>query len=112
MWYNYTLHILLEGGYVCLGLRFLEMLIQDYNKDHTKVQMNYDIPHSDIMKNYIDKINDHDPYNDPAAVEQILNRKTQKPFVDGRVCRTGFNKCFLYLSIDYTLYIILQHIQC
>ena len=30
------------GGYVCLGLRLLELLVEDYFYDHTKVQMKYD----------------------------------------------------------------------
>jgi hypothetical protein len=27
------------GGYVCLGLRLIELLVEDFEKDHTKVQM-------------------------------------------------------------------------
>jgi len=72
------------GGYVCLGLRLIEMLVEEYNLDHTKVQMNYDLPHSPLMDTYIDVVNAPNPYPDPAEVEQILDRLTQKPFPDGK----------------------------
>jgi hypothetical protein len=72
------------GGYVCLGLRLLELLIEDYEDDHELVQMVYDLPHSPLMDQYIEAVNSPDPYPIPADVEQILNRDTQEPFVDGR----------------------------
>ena len=71
------------GGYVCLGLRLLELLVEDYFYDHTKVQMKYDLPHSHLMDNWIRVVNNPDPYIDPDLVEQILNPATQEPFVDG-----------------------------
>ena len=49
------------GGYVCLGLRLLELLIEDYNDDHTKVQMHYDLPHSPLMDKFIETVNYPDP---------------------------------------------------
>jgi hypothetical protein len=72
------------GGYVCLGLRLIELLVQEYNEDHVKVQMNYDLPHSPLMTTYIDVVNAPNPYPDPQAVEQILDRATQQPFPDGK----------------------------
>ncbi|GMH72351.1 hypothetical protein TL16_g05892 [Triparma laevis f. inornata] len=72
------------GGYVCMGLRLLEMLIEDYWNDHTKVEMKYDLPHSTLMDGWIANVNNPDPYIDPDAVEQILNPETQEPFVDGK----------------------------
>ena len=72
------------GGYVCLGLRLLELLVEDYANDHTLVQMRYDLPHSPLMDTYIEVANYPDPYPNAADVEQILDRETQKPFVDGR----------------------------
>ncbi|GMH99466.1 hypothetical protein TrVE_jg3862 [Triparma verrucosa] len=72
------------GGYVCMGLRLLEMLIEDYWNDHTKVEMKYDLPHSTLMNGWIANVNNPDPYIDPDAVEQILNPETQEPFVDGK----------------------------
>lgn len=72
------------GGYVCLGMRLLEMLVEDYAKDHKQVQMIYDLPHSSLMDAYISAVNNKDPYSDPQEVEQILNIQTQQPFVDGK----------------------------
>jgi hypothetical protein len=72
------------GGYVCLGLRLIELLVQEYQEDHVKVQMNYDLPHSPLMDTYIDVVNAPNPYPDPAEVEQILDRATQQPFPDGK----------------------------
>jgi hypothetical protein len=72
------------GGYVCLGLRLIELLVEDYYNDHTAVQMNYDLPHSPLMDQYIAVMNPPDPYPDPGEVEQILNQETQKPFEDGQ----------------------------
>lgn len=72
------------GGYVCLGLRLIELLVKEYELDHTKVQMQYDIPHSPLMDTYIDVVNAPNPYPYPEDVEQILNRETQESFVDGR----------------------------
>eukprot|EP01039_Chlorochromonas_danica_P003097 gene3097-3388_t len=72
------------GGYVCLGLRLIEMLVEDYALDHTKVQRHYDLPHSKLMDEYIAVVNDPNPYPDPDDVEQILDPTTQLPFVDGK----------------------------
>lgn len=72
------------GGYVCLGLRLLELLVEDYYSDHTAVQMNYDLPHSSLMDTYIEVVNAPDPYPNPQDVEQILDRATQQAFPDGR----------------------------
>lgn len=72
------------GGYVCLGLRLIELLVEDFYNDHTKVQMHYDLPHSALMDKYIDVVNAPDPYPDPEAVEQILNKETQQAFPDGK----------------------------
>jgi hypothetical protein len=72
------------GGYVCLGLRLIELLVEDYENDHTKVQMNYDLPHSKLMDRYIELVNSPEPYPYPEDVEQILDRNTQQPFPDGR----------------------------
>lgn len=72
------------GGYVCLGLRTLEMLIEDYYNDHKKVQMHYDLPHSKLMDAYIEVVNAPNPYPYPQDVEQILDAATQQSFVDGR----------------------------
>lgn len=71
------------GGYVCLGLRLIELLVEDYEDDHTLVQMNYDLPHSPLMDAYIATNNQPNPYPDPEMVEQILDQATQQPFVDG-----------------------------
>mmetsp|Transcript_20191 Transcript_20191/g.34062 ORF Transcript_20191/g.34062 Transcript_20191/m.34062 type:complete len:609 (-) Transcript_20191:42-1868(-) len=71
------------GGYVCLGLRLIELLVEDYEDDHTLVQMNYDLPHSPLMDAYIATNNKPNPYPDPEMVEQILDQATQQPFVDG-----------------------------
>eukprot|EP01033_Poteriospumella_lacustris_P006649 gene6649-4792_t len=72
------------GGYVCLGLRTLEMLVQEYYDDHTKLQMHYDLPHSKLMDAYIGVVNAPNPYPYPQDVEQILDPATQQSFVDGR----------------------------
>lgn len=72
------------GGYVCLGLRLIELLVQEYDEDHVQVQMNYDLPHSPLMTTYIEVVNAPNPYPDPEAVEQILDRATQQPFPDGK----------------------------
>ena len=72
------------GGYVCLGLRLLELLVEDFFDDHTKVQMRYDLAHSELMDAYIKARNAPDPYPDPEAVEQILNPATQESFADGQ----------------------------
>lgn len=60
------------GGYVCLGLRLLELLIEDYQDDHTLVQMQYDLPHSDLMDAYIEAKNYPDPYPDADQVASAL----------------------------------------
>lgn len=72
------------GGYVCLGLRLIELLVEEYEDDHTLVQMNYDLVHSKLMDRYIDVVNAPNPYPDPQDVEQILDRATQESFPDGR----------------------------
>lgn len=71
------------GGYVCLGLRLIELLVEDYENDHTKVQMRYDLPHSSLMTSYIETVNAPNPYPDPDAVEQILNPDTQESYNNG-----------------------------
>lgn len=71
------------GGYVCLGLRLLELLVEEYEDDHTLVQMKYDLPHSTLMDQYVKVVNAPDPYPDPAMVEQILNPETQESYVNG-----------------------------
>jgi hypothetical protein len=91
------------GGYVCLGLRLVELLVEEYEDDHTKVQMNYDIVHSPLMDQYIAVRNPPDPYPDPQAVEQILDKSTQLPFPDGQawyypgrnVTQVGEDSCVL-----------------
>ena len=55
------------GGYVCLGLRLIELLVEDYNVDKTKVQMKYDIPHSKLMDTYIRVVNASNPYPYPKV---------------------------------------------
>ena len=70
------------GGEVCLGLRMLELLIEDYAKDHTKVQMHYDLPHSDLMDKYIEVVNSPSPF--PGDDGDIIDLTTHKPFADGR----------------------------
>ena len=57
--------------------------MEDYENDHTKVQMKYDLPHSKLMDTYVDVVNSPNPYPDPADVEQILNHETQESYVDG-----------------------------
>lgn len=68
------------GGSVCLGLRLLELLVEDYAKDHTLVQMNYDLPHSSLMDAYIDVVNSPYPYPDDG----IIDPATQEAFPDGK----------------------------
>ena len=72
------------GGYVCLGLRLLQLLIPKYWNDNTKVQMKYDLPHSDFMAEWIEKVDYPDPYTNPNDVEQILNPETQESFDSGK----------------------------
>mmetsp|Transcript_24457 Transcript_24457/g.40746 ORF Transcript_24457/g.40746 Transcript_24457/m.40746 type:complete len:304 (+) Transcript_24457:582-1493(+) len=72
------------GGYVCLGLRLIELLVEEYEADHTKVQMKYDLPHSPLMDTYVEVVDAPDPYPDPDAVEQILNPATQESYKNGR----------------------------
>ena len=71
------------GGYVCLGLRLLQMLVEDYFEDNTRVQMRYDIPHSPLMAAFVRSRNLPNPYTDPQKVEQILDPATQAPFDNG-----------------------------
>lgn len=70
------------GGIVCLGLRLLELLIEDYWNDHTQVQMNYDFPHSELMDTYIDVVNSNEGY---------INKETGEPYVDGKAYYYGRN---------------------
>ena len=72
------------GGYVCLGLRLIELLVKEFDDDHTLVQMNYDLPHSSLMDAYIEAKNFREPYPDPDQVEQILDKSTQMAFADGK----------------------------
>ena len=68
------------GGQVCLGLRLLEMLIEAYYNDHTQVQMNYDLPHSELMDAYIAATNDGMGY---------IDKSTGEPFPDGNAWYYG-----------------------
>lgn len=77
------------GGYVCLGLRLLELLVEDYYDNHTLVQMNYDLPHSDLMDRYIDTVNAPDPVPDESG--GIIDKATQLPFPDGKSYYYGRN---------------------
>ena len=70
------------GGIVCLGLRMLELLIEDYNKDHSLVQMNYDLPHSPLMDTYIKVVNSNEGY---------INKATGEPYPDGAAYYYGRN---------------------
>eukprot|EP00300_Choanocystis_sp_HF-7_P021851 c20957_g1_i1.p1 GENE.c20957_g1_i1~~c20957_g1_i1.p1 ORF type:complete len:678 (+),score=128.45 c20957_g1_i1:265-2034(+) len=72
------------GGYVCLGLRTLTMLIKEFNENHDLVQMNYDIGHSPIMTDYVAKVNHNQPFWNPKDVEQIMDPATKQPFPDGK----------------------------
>jgi len=68
------------GGNVCLGLRSLELLVEDYWNDHKLVQMNYDMPHSPLMDQYIEQVNENDEY---------LNKDTQELYPDGKAYYWG-----------------------
>lgn len=70
------------GGIVCLGLRLLELLIEDYWNDHSQVQMNYDFPHSPLMDAYIQEVNSNEGY---------INKETGEPYVDGKAYYYGRN---------------------
>ena len=70
------------GGIVCLGLRLLELLIEDYYNDHSQIRMNYDMTHSELMDTYIDVVNVNDGYVDP---------ETGEPFPDGKSYYYGRN---------------------
>jgi hypothetical protein len=83
---------LLNLGYVCLGIRLIELLIKEYEEDHTLVQMKYDLPHSPLMDLYIEKVNAPNPYPVPQDVEQILNPATQEPYPDGKAYYYPGNK--------------------
>ena len=63
------------GGQVCLGLRLLELLIEDYYNDHTLVQMNYDLTHSKLMDQYIEVVNSNSGY---------IDKSTGEPYPDGK----------------------------
>jgi hypothetical protein len=70
------------GGQVCLGLRLLELLIEDYYNDHTLVQMNYDMVHSELMDTYIDVVNSNGGY---------IDKSTGEPYPDGEAYYYGRN---------------------
>lgn len=70
------------GGQVCLGLRLLELLIEDYFEDHTLVQMNYDMPHSTLMDTYIEVVNSNGGY---------IDKSTGEPYPDGESYYYGRN---------------------
>lgn len=70
------------GGIVCLGLRLLELLIEDYWLDHTLVQMNYDMTHSDLMDVYINEVNSGEGY---------IDKSTGEPYPDGKSYYYGRN---------------------
>lgn len=70
------------GGQVCLGLRLLELLIEDYYEDHAQVQMNYDFPHSTLMDAYIDVVNSNGGY---------IDKSTGEPYPDGEAYYFGRN---------------------
>ena len=74
------------GGQVCLGLRLLEMLIEDYYNDHSLVQMNYDLVHSPLMDAYIAKTNDPMGYVDKSTGEPY---KTGEEWYYGRTVTMG-----------------------
>jgi hypothetical protein len=74
------------GGQVCLGLRLLEMLIEDYYNDHTLVQMNYDLVHSPLMDSYIAATNDPMGYIDKSTGEPY---KTEEKWYNGRTVTMG-----------------------
>ncbi len=60
------------GGYVCLGLRMAELLVEEFNVDKTKVQMNYDLAHSKLMDRYIEVVDAPNPYPYAQEVEQVI----------------------------------------
>lgn len=68
------------GGIVCLGLRLLELLVEDFYYNHSLVWMNYDLPHSELMDKYIEVTNDARGY---------LDVTTGKPFADGKAWYYG-----------------------
>ena len=70
------------GGQVCLGLRLLELLIEDFYEDHTLVQMNYDMTHSELMDTYIDVVNSNGGY---------IDKSTGEPYPDGESYYYGRN---------------------
>lgn len=70
------------GGSVCLGLRLLELLIEDYYYDHTLVQMNYDLTHSELMDTYIEVVNSNSGY---------IDKSTGEPYPDGKAYYYGRN---------------------
>ena len=72
------------GGYVCLGLRLLQLIIEDYNVDPTLTQMNYDLPHSPLMDKYIQAVNSPDPDPVPDENGGIIDKSTGKAFPDGK----------------------------
>jgi hypothetical protein len=68
------------GGQVCLGLRLLELLIEDYYNDHSLVQMNYDLTHSKLMDQYIEVVNSNSGY---------IDKSTGEPYPDGKAYYYG-----------------------
>ena len=70
------------GGIVCLGLRLLQLLVEDYNQDPSLVQMNYDLPHSPLMDQYIETVNSNEGY---------INLETGEPYADGKAYYYGRN---------------------
>jgi len=63
-----------------MGWRMLELLVEDFNIDHEKVQMRYDMPQSALMDAFVATNDPTDPYINPQDVEQILDPETQKPY--------------------------------
>lgn len=101
---------------MCLGLRLLELLIEDYSNDHTLVQMNYDLPHSALMDAYVAVVNAPDPYPDAGAVEQILDKNTQLPFPNGVSAMCLYVTLFLYertlICLSFEGCLLLPRPQC
>jgi len=80
------------GGYVCMGIRLMELLVEDFYNDHTLTQMKYDLPHSKLMDAYINAFNYNQPYINPKDVEEILDPATQESYPDGQAWyNPGYN---------------------
>jgi len=67
------------GGYVCLGLRLLQLLVPEYFHDNTRVQMKYDLPHSPFMDERIAKKNILVPTLTPTMLSRFLIQKRKNP---------------------------------